>query len=271
MKKLILYCICILLISSCKTTEEKLMRKIDRLQCKITEVKYMIDSCLLEYENYFDSTKTYQISEEEIINHQDWFVENTFNQYDPKFAIYPIPNHDSYRRRDSISLSFNEWLINQNVVNHRRLDSLFSLKQGTELENYISYIKKYREKTKIYFVGKIKSNGQYSSFLLLQNDDSTNKDLAYALYYLIQVNHRNGVVKSLVKVGCFISAGSALEEWTEKKKGKYLIMRKDADSNVFFPYDILKQMQQNGIKLEKQIQYYPYSIDKKNGWVIPKN
>lgn len=43
----------------------------------------------------------------------------------------------------------------------------------------------------------------------------------------------------LVKVGCFISAGSALEEWTEKKKGKYLIMRKDADNNVFFPYDIL--------------------------------
>lgn len=43
----------------------------------------------------------------------------------------------------------------------------------------------------------------------------------------------------LVKVGCFISAGSALEEWTEKKKGKYLIMRKDADNNVFFPYGIL--------------------------------
>lgn len=46
----------------------------------------------------------------------------------------------------------------------------------------------------------------------------------------------------LVKVGCFISAGSALEEWTEKKKGKYLIMQKDADSNVFFPYDIFEQI-----------------------------
>lgn len=260
--KVIHYILLSCLFCSCKTTEIKQ----EQLRKELTDIDYILNDRICEYENYMDSTKTYQIPIQQLKD-WNWSVTVKPNKYQPRNAIYPTPPYSTYHREDSIPESFYDWLVNQNVVNHRKNDSIFCLTRGGKLKDYSSYINELKERVSISFIGNIKSDSQYNSFLLLVNNDKQNEDPTYAMFFVILVNHQEGKIKSMITVGSYISAGDAIITWTEKNNGNHLLKSQSTGIGILYSYEELKQMRKKGEKFKEIILYYPFSIDKKEGWI----
>lgn len=203
---------------------------------------------IFTYANYTDSGLQLPDS---FTNNKLYFKNNEFFSQKPEFdptkgmSYHSSGDINKLHRYYEITGTLYNWLICQKAISH--------IKDSDQIEDIPMY--------SIYFLGHVKANTTYKSFLILI--DKMKNDIYTEIKSVVEINYYNKKITSIRNIaGIWKEADGLTKDWTEQSGENYKYNQISDES--YFPYfseNTIKEMIKHKEKIDIYIRYCFYSLD----------
>lgn len=224
-----------------------------------------LPGALLNYSNY--EKNGYQLADTFIKNGLEFEEMNLLPQK-PKLDTILGVNYrntgdiNKLKGHYEIDHKFLYWLTHQTVINQD--NSIYNINDSIELLNYMNSFS-------IYFLGHLKTEMKYNSFLILEKMKDQNP--SRNIKSIFQINHLNGKVTSIYIIANIINEDDILiKGWTDKTGSNYkfnLIF--DESWVTYFSNKTLKKRAKRNEKIDIITNYCIYELSNEGRVIIEQN